>query len=297
MRLWGRLVLVGASVAGAMGGAMLAGAAYLLRRRTPDPFDPPTNYDLTYEEVAFFARDGVKLRGWWIPAPDAPATDVPTRTVIVCPGQEGSIDGDTAQVVPLHHAGFNVLMFDFRGHGRSDGALVTMGIREKDDLLSAVEYLVRQRGVERVGVLGFSMGAAAALMAAAENRQIVSVVADSSYTSLELTVRRWAEGRRIPAVLHMPIVAGTLTLASLLSGAALRNARPLEAAGQLGERPALFIYGERDPLVKGQEMRQWLRVAPRGDLWIVPGVGHREAYRAAPDAYNRRVVAWFEHTL
>lgn len=295
MKLFKWALVTGVGAAGIVGGTLLAGAAYLLRRRTPDPFDPPTNYDLSYEEVAFTARDGLKLRGWWIPAPEsAPA---PAPTVIVCPGQEGSIDGDTEQIVPLHQAGFAVLAFDFRGHGRSDGSLVTLGVREKDDLLDALDYLQRQHGVGRVGVLGFSMGASAALMAAADAPQIASVVADSGYATLEPTLRRWAESRRIPEVVHRWFVPGALRLASLLSGSALHEASLTAAAANLRDRPVLLIYGADDPFVSPPE-RHFLHVSlPCSELWNVPGSEHRGAYHANPDAYNERVINWFRRTL
>jgi pimeloyl-ACP methyl ester carboxylesterase len=295
MKLFKWALVTGMGAAGLVGGTMLAGAAYLLRRRTPDPFDPPTNYDLSYEEVAFTARDGVKLRGWWIPAPDS--IPAPAPTVVVCPGQEGSIDGDTAQIVPLHRAGFAVLAFDFRGHGRSDGALVTLGVREKDDLLDALDYLHLHHGVQRVGVLGFSMGASAALMAAAESARIVSVVADSGYASLVPTLRRWAETRHIPEVVHRWFVPGALRIASFLSGTVLHDTTLAAAATKLQERSVLLIYGADDPFVSPAERHQLHVSLPCSELWIAPESGHRGAYRANPDIYNERVINWFRRTL
>ncbi|MBX3064149.1 MAG: alpha/beta fold hydrolase, partial [Anaerolineae bacterium] len=161
MRQAWRLAAIGAAgIALAFGGVVFGGAAYLLRRRKPDPFDPPTNYNISYQDISFLSRDGIRLRGWWLPT----ASDHALGTIILCAGQDGSMEGDTVQVVALHHAGFNVLMFDWRGHGRSDGDMVTMGALEVNDLLGALDYLDEQRGINRVGVLGFSMGGAVALM-------------------------------------------------------------------------------------------------------------------------------------
>src|SRR5262249_48832020 len=151
----------------------------------PDPPDRPDNYGISYEEVHFTSRDMVKLFGWWIPARK------PIGTIVMCHGQEGSMDGDTKQMVPLHDAGFNVFMFDFRAHGQSDGECVSMGMYEKEDLLGALDYLAEQRHVDKVGVLGFSMGAAVALITAALSERICVVVADSSFGQLKNTLTGW----------------------------------------------------------------------------------------------------------
>src|SRR5260221_10569117 len=126
------LVIV-AVLAGVWFQLIRATANRLLQRRQPDPPDPPSNYDLAFEEVHFTSRDEVKLFGWWIPADNA------IGTIVLCHGQNGSMDGDTKQAVPLREAGFNVFMFDFRAHGRSEGEYVTMGMYEKEDLLGVMD--------------------------------------------------------------------------------------------------------------------------------------------------------------
>src|SRR5260221_11098972 len=168
------------------------GASRLMRRRRPDPEDPPSNYGLDFEEISFISRDHIKIVGWWIPAPDA------VGTIVVCSGQNGSMDGDTKQIPPLHEAGFNVLMFDFRAHGRSEGDCGTMGMSEKADLLGGLDYLGDVRGINQVGVLGFSMGAATALITAALSDRICAVVADSSFGRLKHTLTACATSRGIP---------------------------------------------------------------------------------------------------
>src|SRR5258708_26652422 len=148
-------------------------ASRLLRRRQPDPVVRASNYGIAYEEVHFMRRDGMKVVGWWI------RVDKPISTIVMCHGQNGSMDGDTRQRPPLHEAGFNVLMFDFRAHGRSEGESVTMGMYEKEDLLGVLDYLAAERGINQVGVLGFSMGAATALMTAGLSDRICALVPGS----------------------------------------------------------------------------------------------------------------------
>src|SRR5260370_2179198 len=109
-----------------------ATAIRLLQRRQPDPPDPPSNYNLAFEEVHFTSRDRVKLFGWWIPADNA------IGTIVLCHGQRGSMDGDTKQAVPLHEARFNVFMLHFPPHPPSAVNSLTVRINKNKHCLHAL---------------------------------------------------------------------------------------------------------------------------------------------------------------
>jgi pimeloyl-ACP methyl ester carboxylesterase len=162
------------------------------------------------EEIHFLSRDHLTLSGWWIPG-SSPVIG----TVIVCCGQNGSMDKDIPQAKPLHEAGFNVLMFDFRGHGRSQGEIVTMGAFEQADLFGALDYVSQERGIERVGVLGLSMGAGVALMVAAQDARIAALVVDGAYPRLDGILTGYMRMKGIPVLLarglaRLTLIAGTL---------------------------------------------------------------------------------------
>lgn len=258
----------------------------LMRRRTPDPPDEPARHGLPGERVRFPSRDGLLLSGWWIPAQGA------RGTVIVCSGQNGSLDADIPQTVPLHAAGFNVLLFDWRAHGRSEGELVTIGALEQADLFGALDH-VQGRGIAQAGVLGFSMGAGVALMVAAQDPRIVALVVDGAYPTLGGILTGWLRQRGIPAWLGRGLVRLVLLAGSLRCGYWLSRANPADFAAQI-RAPVLFIHGDRDPFVSPAEIEA-LRAAVRGPavLWRVPEAGHREAVLRAPQTYPQRVVAWF----
>src|SRR5512139_3815258 len=105
------------------------GSNYLLARRPPDKADSPANYGLTAEAAEFRAANEVALRGWYIPAEDS------VKTIIVCSGANGSLDADVHVTPWLHEAGFNVLLFNWRAHGASEGEVVTLGFSERYDLI------------------------------------------------------------------------------------------------------------------------------------------------------------------
>ncbi len=132
----------------------------------------PEGVGLPYEDVAFQATDGVKLRGWFIPGEGEGAGPAiafvhgwPWNRVGNRAGKVPIADRDVDFLVParaLHDAGFHVLLFDLRNHGESASAPpVTYGVREARDFAGAVAYLRGRPDVDggRIGALGCSMGA------------------------------------------------------------------------------------------------------------------------------------------
>ncbi len=264
----------------------------LMRRREPDPPDCPANHDMPAEAVHFFSRDGLQLGGWWIPA-----AGTPRGTVILCPGQNGSLDKDIPQAVPLQRAGFNVLLFDFRAHGCSEGELVTLGALEQADLFGALDYLEAERGIGQVGVLGFSMGAGVALLVAAQDRRIRALVVDGAFPRLSGILTGYLRLRGIPGPLAGSFAQLVLWVAGLRVGYHIARANPLDRAGDI-TAPTLFIHGERDPFVRTDEVRALAaRLGGPVELWSLPDCGHRQAWPLHPDEYARRVVEWFTRHL
>jgi len=265
---------------------------YIIQRRQPDEPDSPARYGLPFEEVEFKSRDGITLRGWFIPAHQAKGT------VIFCHGHAGSMDPDLKYAPWFHSSGFNVLMFDFRGHGRSEGDKISMGYFERFDLLGAVDYL-RGRGIDNIGVLGFSMGGAVAITTAAMEPSIKAVACDGAFAHLlEVLVR--GIGVVNPALRPIGFIAGPLALlfASLRLGAWLPSADPIRWVAKISPRPILIIHGERDVFISTQAIKALYQAAgePK-ELWIVPNAGHRNADELYPHEWKERVIGFFEKWL
>jgi alpha-beta hydrolase superfamily lysophospholipase len=265
----------------------------LMRRRIPDAPDHPALRGMSNsEEICFASRDGLQLGGWWIPTPG------PARgAVILCSGQNGSLDKDIPQAVPLHKAGFHVLMFDFRAHGRSPGTQVTFGALEQHDLLGAIDYVRMRRGIERIGVMGFSMGAGVTLLVAANDDRIAALVVDGAYPRLSGILTGWGRIRGLPGILARGVAWLALLIGSLRARCRIYRANPIRTADQISV-PVLFIHGEEDPYVSSAELNE-LAAAVRGpvEIWSLPDAGHREAFVKHRDVYNQRVVEWFEQHL
>jgi pimeloyl-ACP methyl ester carboxylesterase len=166
--------------------ALLAWSDWLARRLLFPPREPvtrtPTDCGLVYEEVSFESADGLKLKGWWIPAQGA-ATESARVVVLLHPflgNRQGSASGrgpaqglagpevDLLQLaVSFHQAHYAVLLVDLRSHGESERGLCAGGPTEDQDVAGAVNYAFDRAGGEApwVGLMGFGLGANAALAA------------------------------------------------------------------------------------------------------------------------------------
>ena len=244
----------------------------------------PGDFGIAYEDVTVPSRDGTKLAGWWVPAAGA------RGTVILCHGYPAN-RSDVNPLIPfLNRGGYNVLAFDFRRLGESEGDICTIGAREPEDLHGAVAY-AQSRSHEAIGVLGISMGAAVSLMAAAANPDIRAVVADSAYRSLDVQVpRRFGSNR----------VAGAYAswLGRRILGCPLSDASPLRAMPTLAPRPVLLIHGTADRVIPPADSEA-LYAAATGpkDIWLAPDSHHVQAHADHPAEYERRVLAFFDGAL
>src|SRR5438046_8662833 len=172
--------------------------------------------------------DGLKLAAWLVPRPGAPA-------VILLHGYPA----DKADMLPIAARlarRFTVLLLDQRYFGRSEGRLTTLGFRERQDLGRAVDFLAA-RGFGRVGVFGFSLGGAVALLAAAEDPRIRAVAAYAPFADLRLL------GHDLYAwlwLLKYPLVGMTRVWSRVFVGGDITRAAPVAAAAGLAV-PALPI--------------------------------------------------------
>lgn len=264
----------------------------VLARRTHDAPTNPGELGLPYEPMTFASLDGLTLGGWFVPGAE------PLRgTVVFCHGHAGSLDGDLKHVPTFHRNGYNVLQFDFRAHGRSEGQVVSMGHRERLDLLGAVDYL-SERGIERVGVLGFSMGGSVAMSTAAECPAIVAIISDGGFARLGPALQAGLKERGLPDWLAKGLAPLILLSLNWRLGYVLSAADPLHWIDQISPRPLLLIHGELDPYVPLGEIKALYESAgnPKA-LWIVPGAGHRQADETCPEEYRARVQGFFDRWL
>ena len=272
------------------------GSALLFLRNTLLPrlamIRTPALLHLPSETVHFEATDGVRLEGWKISAdPNRP-------WIILCHGM-GSNRSDLLDVASgLHKARFNLPLFDFRGHGGSDGRTTSFGWQEQRDLEGALAFLGQQPDVPArpCGVYGISMGGSVALMVAARDERLGAVVVDSVYTNLEESIERHLR-LMYPFMPRVPFLWFVLSTYRFRFGVWPRRISPLESASRLGSRPFLAIQGAADPRLPLEGAERLAAESKSGELWVVEGAGHLEALALDPAAYVLRVTNVFTSSL
>jgi uncharacterized protein len=252
----------------------------------------PAEYGLAFEEVTFAASDGLTLHGVWIPASGSPGSD---KAVVILHGHGGSMDYDIQRAPFFHTAGFNVLLFDFRAHGRSAGRLATFGYLERRDVQGAVAFL-KGRGIQRIGLLGFSYGGMASMLAAPLCPEVGAVVSDGGPARLRTAMVCRCGEMGLPRWLARPLVWLTVVMTSLRLGANLFHYEPIRWVGKIAPRPILFVHGELDRYLSDFDELYAAAGEPK-EAWRLPGVGHTKASEVYPEEFYQRVVGFFTDNL
>lgn len=229
-------------------------------------------------EVNFPSRDGrARIAATLLHAAPAVSAVVLVVGQVGCWGSDARIEGRSLHVRTLAQAlrsrGITVLVTRLRGHGES----------ERHDVLGAVDYLLAH-GFEagRIGVIGASLGACAALMAAAEEPAIAAVVADSPRRDL-------CGAPQCPAEVLMPLARW---LGRLLSGVDVGRRPWLGHLATLRTRAVLVVHGRGDRLVP-PTVAQAVADASGARLWLTASPSHAGTLHEALPLYITRVVDFF----
>ncbi len=242
------------------------------------------------DDVSFRSATGVTLVGRFFPGR--------TRATIILSHGFGA---QQEQMLPwasfLHGAGFTVFTYDMRGRGRSGGS-GTFGALEQRDLISAVAYLASRPDVDKrkIGALGFSLGGATTIMAAAQDARIRAVVDDSGYAD----IRHWFHSSFVEALRHPtdPYSALSLQMIEWRTGIDADALRPAARIARISPRPVLIIQGTADQdLSPSNSLENYAAARQPKELWLVPGAGHGQTLQRAGNAYVRRVVSFFRQAL
>jgi fermentation-respiration switch protein FrsA (DUF1100 family) len=202
------------------------------------------------EDVAFDTADGLRLRGWFVPA----ATGKSQATVLVLNGNAGNRAARAPLAAELSRAGLSVLLLDYRGYGGNPGSPSERGLLA--DARAARAYLATRGDVDpaRLVYFGESLGAAVAVQLAAE-RPPMALVLRSPFTSL-------ADVGRV----HYPFLPVRLLLKDRYAS--------IEQVGRL-RCPVLVVAGERDGIVPWEQSRRLAAAIPeRKRFVLVPGADH-----------------------
>ena len=255
--LWLTLLGLGASTAGSLF-VLIVFACLISYIATHPPRRhskrTPEDFGATFEVVPFSARDGAALSGWHIPAKSlADARGV----IILCHGMMKTRADMLGWAEALWQHGFALLLFDFRGYGRSSDDLCSAGYKEIQDLLGVLDYAARRPELAGlpIGVFGFSMGGAVAIMTAADDLRIQAVATLGAFATLDRAV--WQRCKRHFGPLG-PVAKWAMTNIGFVKRwypVEFSRVAPINAVTRITPRPLLLLHGAKDKIVNLADAR------------------------------------------
>ena len=236
----------------------------------------PQNWGHKYEEVTFKSKDGTPLSGWFVPVQSHKAK----ATVVFSHGNTGSIGHHLGFVMWFVDAGYNVLIYDYRGFGKSGGAVNRRGML--DDVRAAFDYVSKRADVNagRLVSYGHSLGGAQSLAALAESpvKGLRAVITDAAFSSY-------------------------LAMAQTLAGQVGANLvtdewAPKDSIGKIAPVPLLIVHGTRDAVVPIEQGRLLFKTArePKTMFEVKDG-RHGDSLARNQGAYRKKLLAWLDATL
>ncbi|MEN6409790.1 MAG: alpha/beta fold hydrolase [Anaerolineaceae bacterium] len=263
----------------------------LIATVSPFTLQYPRQYkNLDHEDVSFPTTDGLTLRGWFFPTSDPSAP-----VILYAPATGKDQRQGLSLVAPLHKAGYQVLLFSYRGTGNSDGNRFefSYGARESVDVDAAVRYLSGTRHIQQIGAIGHSAGAVSIILSAARNTKIDAVVLAAPFTSLQDI---WEENR--PKILPDQLYEIAMHLFELRKDFSRQQVRPLDVISSISPRPILFIDGLADRRIPIEQAASLFNAArfPKQIIWLT-GATHAQVRSPGLDDSMQSIVKFFNSSL
>lgn len=238
---------------------------------TKDAPATPATYDIAFEEVAFSTTDKVKLHGWFLPASKGQSVK---GTVVFSHGNAGSLGHHLGFVSWLTKSGYQVLMYDYRGFGKSEGLPSREGLIL--DVEAAFAYVTTRRDVAGGKLFSFahSLGGAKSIVALTRTKVpgLRAVITDGTFASYE----------------EMAIIMAGNFGKNLVSD----ELSPKDVVAKL-PAPLLMIHGTADevvPLSQGKEL--YAAARPRKTFFEVQGGGHGNSLSRNNGEYRKKMLEW-----
>jgi fermentation-respiration switch protein FrsA (DUF1100 family) len=222
----------------------------------------PDRLGLQFEEVQIAVEPGVNLHAWFFPHLD------PIASLLFCHGNAGNISHRLENVFYLAQAGFQVLLFDYRGYGKSTGEPSEEGLYR--DAETAWAHMVERKDTSCVPrlIFGRSLGGAVAVELASRV-EAEGLILESTFTSIRTLAR-----------LMFPFPMPRLPV----------NYDSLSKIGRL-RVPLLAVHGERDELIPYADGLALFEAAPEPKDWLrIPNAGHNDTYVVGGQAYFEKLA-------
>jgi len=232
--------------------------------------------------------DGPTVAGWFVPGTQA------NGAVLLLHGNHADRRQMLGRARFLHAAGYSVLLIDLQAHGETPGKHIGFGLPESRDVRTAIAWLREHLPDQPIGVIGVSLGGAAAILGEPA-AHADALVLESVYSSIEravenrLAIRLGPAGRQLAPLLLWQIEPRL--------GIPTARLQPLQAITRL-QSPLLLIAGSDDQhTVLAESQALFARAPSPKSLWIVDGAGHQDLQQFSPQCYQTTVLAFLQRYL
>lgn len=253
---------------------------FLVNIHPPRYYDPatPGNYGLKYENISFITSDKIKIKAWLI------ASEKANGTIIIGHGYPFN-KGNILHVVKFLHPSYNLLLYDHRYFGESEGKITTAGLYETRDVKAAINFTQKRFPGKPIALYGFSLSASAMLMT---KSKINAIIADSPYADLNKMIKHIYS---IFGPLKFPFVITTNLLAKIFFGKWPKDISPALAVRDY-DVPIFIIHGEKDSQIPVENAYALKENNPNIEFWIVEGADHGQVYAFHPKKYKTKIKSF-----
>ncbi len=229
----------------------------------------PENIGLDFEEIALTSGDGVSISGWFIPS-------VSSRAVLIfCHGNGGNISHRLEKIRILNELGLDVLIFDYRGYGKSEGRPSEAGLYL--DTEAMYEYLVKEKAILSRKIIGYgeSLGGAVVINLAV-NREMGGVIIEDSFTSVR------EMGKKL-----FPFVPAFLYKSRYDSIGKIQHIKI----------PKLIFHSINDEIIPFEQGKRLYDVSPEPKEFVQLNGGHNDAFFLSRDLYSLKISSFVGRVL
>jgi pimeloyl-ACP methyl ester carboxylesterase len=282
--------------AGAFTGSAAALYGLTVKAQRPRLIRNETCPPVPYEETEW-QSGGATVKGWFMPQA---MLSGPSPVIVVAHGWSSNRSRVLRYALPLHEQGYAILMYDARSHGDSDYYKTPTGLQFRDDLLSAIDWLLRRSDVDpaRIGVVGHSLGAFGAVLALDAGAPIAALVTDSMPVRLSTMIGAELRRRKLPQFPLAQLIPSFMLWRSRIPRKTVHRADPVRILNDNASSrrtPVLLVHSRKDGFIPSDELHLILSRTPDHPHLFVDTEGHSASDR--DPAFWPAVTAFFRDAL
>jgi len=252
--------------------------------------DPKKDLGLNFEEVSFISQKKFTLKGWFIPKKGS------KKVIITVHGHGANRYEGARWFKALHKGGFNILTFDLRNSGHSTKGFTSMGFHERYDVIAAVDFVEKIKGMKSIGVFGVSMGSSSSIPAMEMDKRIKAgafeaTIANTNDVFGDILSRDFG----LP---KFPILNVASAFFKIRAGVDMDKINNEDIIGKISPRPVFLMHCTKDNFVDYYHGKRMFKAAKEPkQTWTTDCDKHAQAWQSNPKKAEKLIVNFFKKYL